>query len=512
MMKMRIVTFIILLVASFPVHSVLLIDPENLTSEEQKKALSVLKRNSWPTAILTEREKEPFEKFEAKVTNFKSDNIYVTPESQYVEEKITEELGKLIKVIQIPTTIWDLVMIKEYLSNTEFESKCEAIYSSRCREAKEEWCDQNYLGQCSRLFHTFSQFSTTEEAQEYTRKILDEIKEIKVEGPTFLFESVPQWNLTSLHARQIIEDTIRLEIEDQINGYARLFRATGGFIYKHDEDGLGPVLAQHPTLIKQSAGDEDIVNLFVSADYANNFIDRDSLENEKETTLSRLKEANNVEKKLEFYRNHRSFVPEQSRVKKSLDIAYRNLKPVCHIIDFPFEDSSSPTDLELSKDFILSGKVKSMSFGYSLLSGYIFDGFKARQSACPFVYATRDNDPYLYTLPIKLIDVIREGYSGSFKFPSTPLYQGIFDYGEYFHPRTVLELTSYNHQNKLDNIRKYNNAILRQSELLVFAKTPASMKENEAFVTALKERNSRVANQIEEIIESASLEELGEKH
>ncbi len=223
---------------------------------------------------------------------------------------------------------------------------------------------------------------------------------------------------------------------DQKTGNISFYRATGGVPYNPNPQ---KVVNVHPTKLQQ-------INNTLQA--LNGCFRLDPLTSYEQLKRS-LKEASN-------YDELKGIISLLSRDFNFLDNGYTP-----HIIDYPFAHTPGTFDKTDKKCKV----GKELSFAYTPLSGFLFDGVSAStQSACPFVYAFEHGqyNPYFYTLTYPLVEFMENlnlrtnlqweypniYTSGDFtnftSLPTVPLHQAILHSGEGFHPRfTFNSLRSY---------------------------------------------------------------------
>ncbi|HUX79342.1 MAG TPA: hypothetical protein VMW10_06330 [Alphaproteobacteria bacterium] len=134
---------------------------------------------------------------------------------------------------------------------------------------------------------------------------------------------------------------------------------------------------------------------------------------------------------------------EQESIQKNRGLIVRGTRGWA----LPFNQDQYYIDLEsipskTERPFL--DAVTAISYGYSFLSGYLFDSFNMERSACPYIfmkhrawynnpdsvsrvgYALELNKQWFYEYGVRL-----------FYFPRVNDWEGIFNQGEHFHPRSL---------------------------------------------------------------------------
>ena len=115
---------------------------------------------------------------------------------------------------------------------------------------------------------------------------------------------------------------------------------------------------------------------------------------------------------------------------------YEDLNPQGRVLDFPLKGSSAWESIhEFQNNIENRGLIetKDLSYGSSLLAGYLFDSFNRTQGACSFEYLSKKPETTAYTVHLDKDWLFSKGYH-LFHLSSLET-DGIFGRQEVFHPR-----------------------------------------------------------------------------
>jgi hypothetical protein len=451
-------------------HAMLLVDvPED--QESQKKVIRCLKKNTFPNISVNDQETI------ADLTNhfstFSNGTLLQTPESTFFAKKLNQE-GINRPVIHIPNTIYDLEVIYHFLTDKVFHEiatqNSQWGLKNNVGIKDSSVIDKQFLSLSKNIFQIFNTFTTEDDFIKHTINRVESINLLKNSTNNSLLAST-QGLLSKSDSLDLIIATISHELQSQKEGKINFYRTSGGLAYNENLGTDEITLSQHPKGTVRLQNDIHLLRGFFTDTGPNTMqtiCDRQYPPLSKDSTLDEI---------LAFEKNYEN--PNFVWGPMIREIA-QNVLEKGKIVDYPFNHEPgkmNPQNLQF----------KELSYSYSLLGGFIFDGVQAMQSACPFVYAERSGNqekyPFFYALSYKLPDFYNK-YAPCFKAPQTPLYQSVLDAGEDFHPRFELKSKGAV-QSELSNF--YGNI-----KILGLFGEDANTRKNKLFTQGLETRHTKL--------------------
>ncbi len=474
------------------VNATLLVDvPLDLDNETKNKVIACLFKNSFPTMTpdedkypedwalkqrgiaveeqyqYEENDRVDLEKIEKHFSTFSGGTFLRTPESTFVEQAL-KSVSLPYSVIQIPSTLYDLEVTAHLLNNIDFmnDTFTNTQWGDKNATGIKNYSsvDQRYLSLSPGMYKIYSTYTEKDflnRAEELIRIICEAECGDSPSKAKNLFKAT-QKTLSEKIAKTLILRAISHELKSQKEGKINFYRGSAGIKYEKGGQTRGKTLASHPTRADSKLADTNFLKTFLCD------------ESYCKPPLSEHATDEELVDAAEKYNDHEVLGPK-------LKAAARNIREVGHIIDFPFQ-----YDLDkINQETITQIAPKELSYNYTLLGGFLFDGVTANISSCPLVFAIKDRweYPYLYTISWKLPDFYKY-YSRYFTLPKTPLYQVAVDSGEGYHPRLNIQnntLVETGLEFFYDNIK-----------ILGFAGEDADQEENIPFVEALQHQHQKL--------------------
>jgi hypothetical protein len=397
-----------------------------LSTEELKKAFAIVRAGEW-AFVRAELIRNP-ERAKADLRDYLST-------SRTDAEIINAELLKFrpngsLKVQWIPTTLWNLITIREFVNNPEYRkflNECGAPADASDYGATAQWEkfieDEDAVEKIyKRTAEVVIQFLNRTDVQkstvhEFILKILNDIWN----GDQPLYRDVFGKEFLDIENGRIsfLQQAIEEEIQAYTNKYTLLWRATSGITFEEITASMKKVSPWDKILFKHH---EEMVLLAKEANRAVNLL-RPGLTREEVQILNCLLASGKMDKRFGYY-YPKPILPYRWKAIEILDYPMRALQRVSNLLNFQIYGQNSTMETT-SVD---------LSYSFSPLDGFLFDGPDVDKSACTYVFARRDHASYTYVLHVDRKWEIERGRH-LFYYPVTPDFMGVFSAGELFHPR-----------------------------------------------------------------------------
>jgi hypothetical protein len=405
-------------------QATLLVDfPED--TETQQHVVQCLKKYSFPSIDLADH--QTLNQLTDHFTHFSNGTFSQTPQSTFVQRQLDQE-GVSCPVIHIPSTIYELEVIRQFLVDKEFNHQANenAIQGSKNGVGIKNpaQVDLQFIKISRRLYPIFSAFNEQDEFLAYAKEQIASINALsddQVVDRCCL--RATQEYLRQENSQALILAIISHELQSQKEGKINFYRATAGIEYKKDRSKDENALAQHPQARARIEKDIQILYGFFCGEGVS------SMQNICNGKYPPLSSDVSLDEILAFEKSYRN---PNSIWASIISECAQNASGTELVVDYPYNHNpgeTNPSNL----------RYKELSYSYTPLGGFIFDGVLAMQSACSFIYTVKNpnNYPFFYALSYKLPDFYNR-YAASFVAPKTPVYQNILDSGEHFHPRFQL--------------------------------------------------------------------------
>jgi hypothetical protein len=349
-------------------HAMLLVDvPED---GEHQKTINCLKKNTFPNVGIKDGEldQESIVALTDHFSSFSNGTFLNTPESTFLQSQLQKE-GLNYPVIHVPQTIYDLEVIYRFLSDKNFadiaKDNSKQGLSNNLGIKDCNIVDRQFLQLSKELFPIFSQFQTEEDFLNYATKQINNITSIENPTDRSMLYNIQQI-LWLKDSQALIRANILHELQSQKEGKINFYRATNGLVYDKDPERDEKTLSQHPKIMAKY---EDNVACLKSFFCGTNC----GLQKRRPGKYPILSENATLEEILTLQKT--SDLGDERWQKILTDMA-NEVSGAGKIIDYPFENDPSEANGPQAK------KPKDLSYSYSLLGGFIFDGICAQQSAC----------------------------------------------------------------------------------------------------------------------------------
>ncbi|MEO5969612.1 MAG: hypothetical protein ABIQ95_06765 [Bdellovibrionia bacterium] len=299
-------------------------------------------------------------------------------------------------VIWVPTTLWDLFVIRNYALSKTFWAENTPIRTTFHFSLFDN--KKNILE--ARIFHDFVSYiqklkkgklailvHKPKALRQIVLSILADIENAdnqdalgnETKDQVEVFKSIFRQEAYAIRTGRpsFLLTTIKIELEAYQTNSVLLWRSTNGLVYCLDPEETAPILQSRLSKIKS----------------LKSFLTR-------------------------FWPDR--FKTGVSQVKKE-------------ILDFPMWCDGPAKENALLRNPQLAHL--GFSFSFSPLAGFLLDGIFSKCSACTFVYSIRDKYKYTYFLMLDKKWLTTEGKKFFF-IPNVSSTDGIFSRGENFHPRT----------------------------------------------------------------------------